>query len=102
MFNDEVVMKRLRDMVFFPLCQGEHRKSQIFFIFDGILINTAVVLTTGIFLSGYMVTLQADDFLIGILNSSPTWALIISLFSFLIFEKMEQRKRLLISTTAKN
>jgi MFS family permease len=90
-------MKRVKDMVLFPLCQGEHRKSQILFIFDGILINAAVTLTNGVFLSGYMVTLKANDFLVGILNSSGTWALLISLFSFLIFERMERRKILMVT-----
>ena len=77
-------MKRRKDMVLFPLCQGKYRKSQILFILDGILINAAVTITNNVFLSGYMVTLKADDFLVGILNSSPTWSLLISLFSFLI------------------
>lgn len=90
-------MKGFRNRVFFPLCQGENRRSQILFIFDGILINAAVTLTTGFFLSGYLVTLKADDFLVGILNSAPTWSLIISLFSFLIFERMAARKPLLIT-----
>ncbi|NLC45379.1 MAG: MFS transporter [Clostridiales bacterium] len=90
-------MKGFRNRMLFPLCQGEHRKSQILFIFDGILINAAVTLTTGFFMSGYLVTLKANDFLVGILNSAPTWSLIISLFSFMIFEKMETRKTLLIT-----
>jgi hypothetical protein len=90
-------MKRLNNITLFPLCQGKYRKSQILFIFDGILINAAVTITTGVFLSGYMVTLNANDFLVGILNSSATWSLIISLFSFLIYERMESRKSLLIA-----
>lgn len=90
-------MKRLKDIVLFPLCQGEHRKSQILFIFDGILINAAVTITNGVFLSGYMVILQANDFLVGILNNSGTWALIISLFSFLVYERMERRKAMMIA-----
>lgn len=90
-------MNKLKNMAFFPLCQGEHRKSQIFFIFDGILINAAATLTNGVFLSGYLVSLKASDFLVGILNNSATWSLIISLFSFLIFERMEKRKDLLIT-----
>jgi len=89
-------MKRRKDMVLFPLCQGKYRKSQILFILDGILINAAVTITNNVFLSGYMVTLKADDFLVGILNSSPTWSLLISLFSFLILERMERRKTLLV------
>ncbi|HCS73061.1 MAG TPA: hypothetical protein DIW17_04210 [Clostridiales bacterium] len=90
-------MRGLRNRVVFPLCQGEHRKSQILFIFDGILINAAVTISTGFFLSGYLVTLNANDFVVGILNSSPTWSLLISIFSFLVYEKMEYRKPLLIT-----
>lgn len=90
-------MRRLQNKVLFPLCQGENRKSQIYFIFDGILINAAATITSGVFLSGYMVNLAASDYLVGMLNSSGTWALIISLFSFLIFERLERRKTLLIT-----
>ena len=81
----------------FPICQGERRRDQIHFILDGILINAATMLTTGMFLSGYFIYLGASDFLIGILNNAGAWALILSLFSFIIYERMESRKRLLIS-----
>lgn len=79
------------------MCTGEHRRSQINFIFDGILINAATILTTGIFLSGYLVYLDAPDSLVGILNNAAAWALIISLFSFMIYERMVRRKKLLIT-----
>lgn len=79
------------------MCTGEHRRDQINFILDGILINAATMLTTGMFLSGYFIYLDAPDFLIGILNNAGAWALIISLFSFVIYERMTSRKKLLIT-----
>lgn len=83
--------------VLFSSCSGPYRKSQIYFILDGILINAAIILTTGVFMSGYMIHLGASDFLIGIINNAPSWALIISVFSSVIYERMEYRKNLLIT-----
>ena len=79
------------------MCTGEYRRSQINFILDGILVNAAIILTSGMFLSGYLVYLEAPDFLVGLLNNAGAWALIISLFSFMIYERMENRKALLIT-----
>lgn len=67
------------------------------FIIDGVLINAALVLTAGIFLSGYIVFLEGSDFLVGLLNNSLTWASIAALFSFLIFERMKRRKKFLLT-----
>lgn len=83
-----------------PLFQGELGKSRKLLIFDGILQNAAVILTMGVFLSGYLVWLDGTDFLAGIVNSSINWASIAVLFSFLIFERLKKRKRLLITLTA--
>lgn len=93
----EIFIGILKKPVFYPLCRGEYRRSQIFFIIDGIFINAAIILTTGIFLSGYIVYLDGSDLLVGILNNSPNWALIVSLFAFIIYERREKRKKLLIS-----
>lgn len=60
-------------------------------------MNAANVLTTGVFLSGYIVYLKGSDFLTGILNSSVNWASIVALFSFLIFERLRKRKPLLVN-----
>ena len=67
------------------------------FILDGIMVNIAVILSSGVFLSGYLVYLGGSDFLIGLLNFSMNWAAILALFSFLIFERMMHRKKLLIT-----
>ena len=76
--------------------KDEDKKTRLLFIIDGILINAALVLTAGIFLSGYIVFLEGSDFLVGLLNNSLTWASVAALFSFLIFERMERRKKLLL------
>ena len=82
---------------FFSACTGQYKRSQKIFIIDGILTNAAVILTSGMFLSGYLVFLNAPDFLVGLLNNTPSWALIVSLFSFLIYERMGKRKNFLIT-----
>lgn len=75
----------------------ENKKTRLLFIIDGTLINAALVLTAGIFLSGYIVFLEGSDFLVGILNNSLTWASIVALFSYLIYERMESRKKFLLT-----
>jgi MFS family permease len=77
--------------------KDEDRRTRLLFILDGALINAAIVLTSGIFLSGYVVYLGGPDFLVGLLNNSLTWAMIASFFSFMVFERLEKRKKLLIS-----
>jgi Na+/melibiose symporter-like transporter len=79
-----------------PLLQGELGKSRLLLIFDGILANSAAVLTAGVFLSGYILYLDGSDLLTGLINSCASWAAIAMLFSFLLFERLKRRKRLLI------
>lgn len=79
------------------ILKDENRKTRLLFIIDGVLINAALVLTAGIFLSGYIVFLEGSDFLVGLLNNSLTWASVAALFSFLIFERMKHRKKLLLT-----
>lgn len=75
----------------------KNEKTRLLFIIDGILINAALVLTSGIFLSGFIISLNGSDFLVGLLNNSLTWASIAALFSYLIYERMESRKKFLLS-----
>lgn len=75
----------------------EQKKTSLLFIIDGVLINAAVILTSGVFLSGYIVFLGGSDFLVGLLNNSLTWASIVALFSFLIYERLEHRKKFLLA-----
>ena len=74
---------------------GEQRKS-LLFILNGVFINAALVLTSGMFLSGYIVFLGGSDFLVGLMNNAMNWAAIAGLFAYLLYERMAQRKKLLI------
>lgn len=89
--------RNLNQALFPSACSGKYRKSQLLFLLDAVLINAAVILTNGVFLSGYIVSLNGPDFLVGLLNNASSWASIAALFSFLIFERMERRKPLLIA-----
>jgi MFS family permease len=82
---------------FSRILKDENKKTRLLFIIDGVLINAALVLTAGIFLSGYIVFLEGSDFLVGLLNNSLTWASIAALFSYLIYERMERRKKFLLT-----
>jgi hypothetical protein len=78
---------------------NKHKKNsriEKLFILDGVVINAAIVLTSGIFLSGYIVLLGGSDFLTGLLNNSLGWASIVALASSLLFERIKRRKTYII------
>lgn len=79
---------------------GPNRKSQILFLIDAAVINAAYVLTSGVFLSGYIISLNGSDVLVALLNNSAVWAAIISLVSFVILERLRKRKALLMISMA--
>lgn len=79
------------------LFTGSNGKSQLLFLLDGIIINAAFALTTGIVLSGYAIYLGADDFLTALLNNTVNYTTILSVFSFVIFERMKRRKKVLLT-----
>ena len=79
------------------ICCGEYRVSQVLFLIDAVLINAAYVLTTGIFLSGFIISLEGSDFIVALLNNAATWATILSVFSFLVLERIKKRKKFLIA-----
>ena len=81
----------------YPICSGEYRRSQILFLTSAILVNASAILTNGTFLSGYIVHLEGSDFLVGILNNSSTWTSVAAIFSFIIFERIRKRKKLLLT-----
>ena len=93
----EHIKNNRKNRWFYPLCRGRFRNSQIRFIFDGIAVNAALILTTGPFLSGYIVLLKGSDFLAGLLNNSGTWASLISISFFLLYNRLDRPKRLLIT-----
>lgn len=78
------------------ICCGRYKNSQILFLIDAAVINAAYILTSGIFLSGFVISLNGSDVVVALLNNSGTWASILSVFSFLILERIKKRKKLLI------
>ena len=74
-----------------------YNKVQRLFILDGVSINASVVLTSGIFLSGYVVLLGGSDFLTALLNNSMAWASIAAIFCSLVFERMRKRKKVIVT-----
>lgn len=74
-----------------------YNKVQRLFILDGVSINASVVLTSGIFLSGYVVLLGGSDFLTALLNNSMAWASMASIFCSLVFERMRKRKKVIVT-----
>jgi len=72
-------------------------KGQALFLLDGIIINAAYMLTTGVILSGYVLSLGASDFLVALVNNSTNYTSIMSLFSYFIFERASNKKRMMLS-----
>jgi MFS family permease len=97
---EAIRIKRLRLPSVEQIGTGKYAKSQYLFLFDAIVTNSAIVLTSGIFLSGYIVYLKGSDFITGLLNSSLTWSSIIALLSIIVFEKLKKRKTILITLNA--
>lgn len=71
-------------------------RSQKLFLADGVFINGAYSLTTGTVLSGYAISLGAGDFLTAMLSGSAFYTTILSILSFVLFERRPRRKRLLL------
>lgn len=99
-WNGGVIINIFSKLGIFSGIVGENKKTKLLFILDGVFINAAIVLTMGVFLSGYIVLLNGTDFLVGLLNNSNTWAAIVAIFSFMIYERMEKRKKFLITLLA--
>ena len=70
---------------------------QWLFLVDSLLINGAYLITGRIYLSGYAIFLGAGDFLTALLNSTANYATLLSIVSFFIFERMANRKKLLLA-----
>lgn len=77
--------------------QDANQRKMLLFLLDGIFINAAVVLTSGMFLSGFIIFLGGSDFLVGLMNNAMNWAAISGLFSYLLFERMKKRKPLILT-----
>jgi MFS family permease len=82
------------------ICEGKYRKSQILFLIDAAIMNAAYILTSGVFLSGFVIHLNGSDFIVAVLNNSIIWTAILTVFSFLILERIRTRKKLLILANA--
>jgi len=77
--------------------QDDERRKGLQFILSGVLINVSATLSAGIFFSGYLVYLGASDYLAGLMNNVASWSSILGIFSYLIFERMARRKKLLLT-----
>lgn len=74
---------------------GDYNRDQKFFILESMLINSANVITGGVFLTGLLLMMGASDFMVGLISSSATWSLMLSLISSVIVESVKRRKALL-------
>lgn len=75
---------------------SQNKRNLFLFNIDAVLINAAYVLTTGVFISGYIIYLNGSDILLALLKDSVAWTHIICLSTIFIFEKIVNRKRFLI------
>lgn len=73
----------------------QYNRDQKLFIIEAMLINSANVITGGAFLSGLLLYMGASDFLVGLVSSSATWSLMLSLLASVLVERVANRKALL-------
>lgn len=76
------------------LFEGYNRDQKLF-IAESMLINSANVITTGVFLTGLLVMMHASNLMVGLVTSSGTWSLMLSLASSVVVERMRRKKALL-------
>jgi MFS family permease len=72
-------------------------RNERLFILQGMVGFSAGTLTTGVFLTGFLLLLDASTLTIGLLTSAGSWALLISLVSSFLVERVRHRRRLLVS-----
>jgi MFS family permease len=72
-----------------------YSRDQKLFLVEAMLINSANVVTQGVFLTGMLVKMGASDFMTGLISSSATWSLMLSLVSSVVVESVKNKKALL-------
>ncbi|MDD3839040.1 MAG: MFS transporter [Clostridia bacterium] len=77
-----------------PQLEGyKYKRDLDLFILEGISSISATVLTGGAFLSGYALLLGASDYLAGIILTFPLLANLFQVFSAMLYERLESRKK---------
>jgi MFS family permease len=65
---------------------------QKLFIAEAMLNNSATVITGGAFLTGLLLLMGASDFMVGLVSSSASWLLMLSLVASVIMERVKHKK----------
>lgn len=76
----------------------EYNRDQKLFIIESMFINSANVITGGVFLTGLLVMMGASNLTVGLVTSSGTWSLMLSLISSVVVERTRNRKALMTSS----
>lgn len=78
-----------------PRLFGDYNGTQKLFIVEAMLMNSATVITGGVFLTGLLVYIGASDQTVGFILSSGSWSLMLSLLSSVVVERVRRKKALL-------
>lgn len=84
----------------YELLNNRFKKSQDYFIMQGVFNSAATIVVSGVFLAGYFVYLGASDQMIGFLNLLPNICGITLLFSSAFLELFKKRRSLIMAFTA--
>ncbi len=79
-----------------PLMNEDYEESRKYFIYEGCTAVGINSLTSGAILAGFVSYMGASDEINGIIGAIPAATGIIQLFSSLVFEKLENRKLLVV------
>ena len=73
-----------------------YEQSRQYFLYEGCTAVGIASLTSGAFLAGFASFMGASDEFAGIIGAIPAATGVVQLFSSIVFEKIEQRKRLMV------
>ena len=72
-----------------------YTRDQKLFIWEAMFMYSANVITTGMFLTGLLLMMGADNMTVGLVISSGSWSMLLSLVASVVMERVRDRKRLL-------
>lgn len=74
---------------------SRYTKNQKLFIAEGMFMQSANVITSGVFLTGLLMLMGANNMTVGLIASAGSWSMMLSLIASVIIERVRNRKVLL-------
>jgi Na+/melibiose symporter-like transporter len=72
-----------------------YNRDQKLFVTEAMLINSAINITGGVFLTGLLLMLGASNLMVGLIMSSGAWSMMLSLVSSVVVERIRNKRAML-------